>query len=46
MITRFVLAVCLLAPAAAFAQNAATPGALELYPTLNAVGVRVPIASG
>jgi parallel beta helix pectate lyase-like protein len=31
----------LLAPAAAWAQNASAPGAIELYPNYNAVGVRL-----
>ena len=35
------LAAWLLVPAMAFAQNATTPGALEVYPTIKSLGVRL-----
>jgi len=42
MLSRFIK-LCLLffSPAAVLAQNLSTPGALELYPTIHAIGVRL-----
>jgi hypothetical protein len=38
----FIAAAMFLVPAAAFAQSSSAPGALELYPTIGAIGARLP----